>query len=412
MASPKSSSTILVVDPAAEAFEEMYCLNPLLRPDVLVSGFGRVTVLDAVPLRATIVVASSSKAPPFKAKKLKVVSKKTRNSLLVTVLEMGREEETHHGPPSRDTSGSVAAVPDQEVVPTRNQRKRKILLAEEEKAAHEQDVLLADAPPANHPAVQKDGKLVPLTNEDGEDVQAEANAASLSAMLRDEGKILSSLQETMDGFHKEMQKTVQGFHKEVMSKLSLINACRSGAEFSSGVNFMASVETDLSHLRKLVNAEHEQVAELEMQAMAKSEEVIRLQGLLKESKESAVQLTNSMAELEDKLRQPEGRRAEMDIELAEAILLQRSAEAERDRAVADFLQSPAFKEACLGQFAEYYDSWIQTEAGLKKLGDEGPKLLEAGVYHGIQLILRRTRRVDPFFPPPPELIFRICMIPI
>ncbi|VFQ90194.1 unnamed protein product [Cuscuta campestris] len=152
-----------------------------------------------------------------------------------------------------------------------------------------------------------------------------------------------------------------------------------------------------------------------------AEEVVRLQVLLRESEESASQLTASMAGLEGRLRQSEGRIAEMDVELAEAVSLQRSLQAERDRAVAekeqavaerdqaiaeqeravsDFLQPPAFKEACMEKFADYYDSWIETRAGIKKMGKEGPKWLETGVYHGIQLVLRRVRRVDPSFPPP------------
>ncbi|VFQ87001.1 unnamed protein product [Cuscuta campestris] len=94
----------------------------------------------------------------------------------------------------------------------------------------------------------------------------------------------------------------------------------------------------------------------------------------------------------------------MDVELAEAVSSQRSLEAERDRALAekelavaekeraisDFLQSPAFKEACLEKFADYYDSWLGTEAGIKKMGAEGTKWLETRVYHGIQLVLRET----------------------
>ncbi|VFQ80745.1 unnamed protein product [Cuscuta campestris] len=300
--------------------------------------FGRVPVLDVVPLRAMVAVASLARAPSSKAKKPK------------------------------------------DVFPTRNQRKRKILLAEEEEAAYKQDVLLAELPQAKHPALQKDGKIVPLAVDDGVDKQSEADVASLSTVLKYEGGIFSSLQETVDGFHKEMQKTMQGFHKE-----------------------------------KLVSAE--QVTELEMHAVAKLEEVIKLQGLLKESKESAALLTNSMAELKDKPLQSESRRAEMDIKLAEAVSLQRSASREgtcccRERASRfRFLQSPAFKEACIDKFAEYYDSRIETKAGMQKLGDEGPKWLEADIYHGIQLILWRTRRVNHSFPPP-GVDIRTCTIQI
>ncbi|VFQ92436.1 unnamed protein product [Cuscuta campestris] len=158
---------------------------------------------------------------------------------------------------------------------------------------------------------------------------------------------------------------MDGFHKKVSAKLSLISKRRAGAEFSSGVDFLASVETELSRLRKLAAAEHEQATEIEMQAKAKSEEVRSLE-------------------------------AARDRALAE----KEQAVAEKERAVSDFLQSPAFKEACLEKFAEYYESWLGTEAGIKKMGEEGTKWLETDVYHGIQLVLRRTRRVDPSFPPP------------
>ncbi|VFQ88332.1 unnamed protein product [Cuscuta campestris] len=76
----------------------------------------------------------------------------------------------------------------------------KILLAEDEEAAHEQGVLLVDLPQAKHPAVQKDVKVVPLTGDDAIDERVEADAVSLSAVLKNKGRILSSLQETVLGF--------------------------------------------------------------------------------------------------------------------------------------------------------------------------------------------------------------------
>ncbi|VFQ70507.1 unnamed protein product [Cuscuta campestris] len=284
-------------------------------------------------------------------------------------------------PSEGDISRSTSIIPDLEVVLTRNKRRRKTLQVKEEEAVSEQDVVLTQSLPAKRPVVPEDGKFSALLDESGRDVQAEAEAASLTT---------------------------------VSTKLSLIKERRAGAEFFLGVNFLASVEAELSRLRKLAAAEHEQVAELEMQAVTKSEEVVRLHGLLRESEESTSQLTTSMAELEGKLRQSEGRIAEMDVELAEAISLQRSLEAERDQAFAEkeeavaekerafsnFLQSPAFKEACMDKFVEYYDSWIETEADIKKIGNEGPRWIEAGVYYGIQLVLQRFRRVDPSFPPP------------
>ncbi|VFQ78606.1 unnamed protein product [Cuscuta campestris] len=315
----------------------------------------------------------------------------------------GREEEAQRGPPFRDTSGSVTVVPNREVVPTRNQRKRKILQAEDEEAASEQDLIMGQSPPAKRQTMPEDGKFSALIGESGGDAKAEADAASLTVVLKDEGEILSSLRETVDGFHQAMQKTVQGFHKEVTAKLSLISDRRGGAEFSSGVNFLASVETELSRLRKLATAKHEQVADLEMQV-----------GFRVKNKSGHFFPGLSIAELESKLHQFEGMITEMDMELAEAVSLQLSVKAERDRAIAEkeqavaekehaiagILQSPAFKKACMDKLAEYYDSWIETEAGIKKLGNEGPKWLETGVYHGIQLVLRRTRRVDPSFPLP------------
>ncbi|VFQ76144.1 unnamed protein product [Cuscuta campestris] len=322
----------------------------------------------------------------------------------------GRKEEVQREPPSGETSGSSATIPDREVVLTRNQRKRKLIQTEEEETASEQDVALTQSPSAKRPAAPQDGKCLALLDRTDGNVQAEAEVTSLSAALKDEGEIMSSVQGLVDGFHKEGS-----------AKLDLISKRRARAEFSSGVDFLALVDTVLSWLRRLAAAEREQATELEMQVVAKSEEVVRLQGFLRESEESASQLTASMAELEGRLRQSEGRIAEMDVELAEAISLQRSLETQRDQApaekrqavaekdhgiaekervVSDFLQSPALKEACMENFADYCDSWLETEAGIRKMGKEGSKWLETGIYHGIQLVLRQARRVDPSFPPP------------
>ncbi|VFQ62672.1 unnamed protein product [Cuscuta campestris] len=316
-----------------------------------------------------------------------------------------REEEVQQEPPSGGTSGSAAVVPNREVIPTWNQRKRKLIQVEEEETASKQDTVPTQIPLSQRPTGPQDGKCPTSLDRTDGDVQAKAEVASLSATLKDEDEILSSLQGLVDGFYKKAS-----------AKLSLISKCRVGAEFSSGVDFLASVETELSRLRKLAEAEHEQATELKMQAVAKSEEVVRLQGLLKESEESASQLTTSMAELEGRLRQSEGRILEMDVDLAEAVSAQRSLEAGRDRALAekeqvaaekeravsDFLQSPAFKDACLEKMVDYYESWLGNEAGIKKMGEEGKKWF--GVYHEIQLVLRRTRRVDPSFPLPGVVI--------
>ncbi|VFQ98422.1 unnamed protein product [Cuscuta campestris] len=307
-------------------------------------------------------------------------------------------------PPSEDASGSAAPVPNLEMIPARNQRKRKVIQVEDEDTASEQDTVPNQLPLSKRPTGPQDGKCPTTFDKADGDVNAETEVASLSAVLKDEDEVLSSLQGLVDGFHKK-----------VSAKLSSISKRRAGAEFSSGVNFLASVETELSRLRKSVEAERERAVELEMQAVAKPEEVVRLQGLLKESEESTSQLTASMAELEGRLRQSDGRISELDFELAEAVSAQRSVEMERDqllaereqavaaekeRAVSDFLQSPSFKETCLERMTAYYEDWLKTEAGTEKMGVEGMKWFESGVYHGIQLVLHRTRRVDPSFPPP------------
>ncbi|VFQ60317.1 unnamed protein product [Cuscuta campestris] len=377
----------------------MYHLNPLLRPDGPVGEFGRASILDAVPLCMTVAVASSSRAPPSRARKSKATKKKTCNSLPVTVLETDSItntfcqlldtdfdealslcrggkllEECRLKPPhvytvcTEQNLGKVGILISLE---------RQFELAEAVRGAHPKHGLKGTAP----------GPIAEESEETDEDEEIEADEESGQPSCSEDeetcngsnsreksrckprteaerwrrvadchpgiprGPLRPSLarrwfrpgtkgkgrscwprrrksctsstcfwrivpkpnarpckKETVDGFHKAMQKTVQGFHKEVTAKLGLISDRRSRAEFSLGVNFLASVETELSRLRKLANAEHEQ-------------------------------LTTSMAELEDRLRQSEGQRAEMDIELAEAVSLQRSAEAERDRAVADFLQS-------------------------------------------------------------------------
>ncbi|VFQ84120.1 unnamed protein product [Cuscuta campestris] len=304
-----------------------------------------------------------------------------------------RGEEVQQNPPSEDASGSAASVPNQEAAPTRNLRKRKVIQVEDEETASEQDTVPSQSPLSKRSAGPQDGKCPASLDKIDGDVHAEAKIASLSAVLKDEDEILSFLQGLVDGFHKK-----------VLAKLSLISKCRAGAEFSSGVDFLASVETELSRLRKLAETKHEQAVELEMQAVEKSEEVVRLQGLLKESEESASPLTASMAELEGRLRQSEGRISELDVELAKAVSSQRSMEAERDwslaereqavpekeHAISDFLQSPSFKEACMEKMAAYYEDWLGTEAGTEKMGVEGTKWFESGVYHGIQLVLRRT----------------------
>ncbi|VFR00362.1 unnamed protein product [Cuscuta campestris] len=308
--------------------------------------------------------------------------------------------EVQQGPSLVHATGSTPSARTQEATPTRSHRKRKLIQVEDEETVFEQDVVLTQSPTSKRPVGLQGEKSPTSLDKANGNVQAEAEATSLSAALKDEDEILSSLQGLMDSFHKQV---------------SLITERRAGAEFSSSVNFLASVETELSRLRRLAEAEHERAAELEMQAVAKSEEVVRLQGLLKESEESASQLTASMAELEGRLRQSDGRISELDLELAEAVSARRSVEVERDqllaqreqavaaekeRAISDFLQSPSFKENCLERMAAYYEDWLKTEAGTEKMGVEGTKWFESGVYHGIQLVLRRTRRVDPSFPPP------------
>ncbi|VFQ78675.1 unnamed protein product [Cuscuta campestris] len=283
-----------------------------------------------------------------------------------------RGEGVQPKPPSEDASGSVASAPNLEIVPARNLRKRKVIQVEDEDTASEQDTVPSQLPLSKRPTGPQDGKCPTSFDKVDGDANAETEVASLSAVLKDEDEILASLQGLVDGFHKK-----------VSAKLSSISNHRAGGEFSSGVDYLASVETELSRLRKLAETEHEQAAELEMQAVAKSEEVF------------------------------EGRISELDVELAEAVSAQRSVEAERDqllakkeqavaekeRALSDFLQSPSFKEACLEKMAAYYEDWLETEAGTEKMGVEGTKWFESGVYHGIQLVLRRTRRVDPSFPP-------------
>ncbi|VFR00556.1 unnamed protein product [Cuscuta campestris] len=320
----------------------------------------------------------------------------------------GQGAEVQQGSSPVGATGSVASARTQEATPARNQRKRKLIQVEDEETASEQDVVLTQSPTSKRPGCLQGGKSPASFDKADGDVQAEAEATSLSASLKDEDEILSSLQGLMDNFHKQ-----------VSTKLSLITKRRAGAEFSSSMNFLASVETELSRLRKLAETEHERAAELEMQAVAKSEEVVRLQGLLKESEESASQLTASMAELEGRLRQSDGRISELDLELAEAVSAQRSVEveqdqllaereqavaAEKERAISDFLQSPSFKENCLERMAAYYEDWLKTEASTEKMGVEGTKWFESGVYHGIQLVLHRARRVDPSFPPPGVVI--------
>ncbi|VFQ66024.1 unnamed protein product [Cuscuta campestris] len=309
-----------------------------------------------------------------------------------------RGEGVQQKPPSEDATGSAASIPNLETVPTTNLRKRKVIQVEDEDTASEPDTVPSQGPLSKHPTGPQDGKRPTSFDKVDGDVNAEAEAASLSALLKDEDEILSSLQGLVDGFHKK-----------VSAKLSLISKRRAGAEISSGVDFLASVETELSRLRKLAQTEHEQAVELEMQAVAKSEEVVRLQGLLKESEESASQLTASMAELEGRLRQSEGRISELDVELAEAVSSQRSMEAERDqsfsereqavaekeRAISNFLQSPSFKEACLERMAAYYEDWLGTEAGTEKMGVEGTKW-EIGPLPSKQKTIRRLP------PPPPE----------
>ncbi|VFQ92608.1 unnamed protein product [Cuscuta campestris] len=314
-----------------------------------------------------------------------------------------RGAEVQQGSPPVGATGSVASARTQEEAPARNQRKRKLIQVEDEETASEENMVSTRSPTGKRPGCLRGGKSSTSPDKADGDVQAEAEAASLSTTLKDEGEILSSLQGLMDSFHKQ-----------VSAKLSLITERRAGAEFSSSLNFLASVETELSRLRELAETERERAAELEMQAVAKSEEVIRVQGLLKKSEESASQLTASMPELEGQLRQSEGRISELDVELAEAVSAQRSVEVERDRllvekeqlvaekerAISDFLQSPSFKETCLGRMSAYYEDWLKTEAGTEKMAAEGTKWFEGGVHHGINLVLRRTRRVDPSFPPP------------
>ncbi|VFQ69577.1 unnamed protein product [Cuscuta campestris] len=293
----------------------------------------------------------------------------------------GRGAEVQQGSPPVGATRSVASARTQEATPARNQRKRKLIQVEDEETASEQDVVLTQSPTSKRPGYLHGGKSPASFDKANGVVQAEVEATSLSAALKDEDEILSSLQGLMDNFHKQ-----------VSAKLSLITEHRAGAEFSSSMNFLASVETELSRLRKLAEIEHERATELEMQAVAKSEEVVRLQGLLKESEESASQLTASMAELEGRLRQSEGRISELDLELAEVVSAQR------------LVESPSFKENYLERMAAYYEDWLKTEAGTEKMGVEGTKWFESGVYHGIQLVLRRARRVDPSFPPPGVVI--------
>ncbi|VFQ62042.1 unnamed protein product [Cuscuta campestris] len=177
-----------------------------------------------------------------------------------------RGEGAQQKPPSEDATGSaVASIPNLEMVPTRNLRKRKVIQVEDEDTASEPDTVPSQGPLSKRPTGPQDGKHPTSFDKVDGDVNAEVEVASLSAMLKDEDEILSSLHGLVDGFHKK-----------VSAKLSLISKRRAGAEFSSGVDFLASVETELSRLRKLAQTEHEQAVELEMQAVAKSEEVVRL----------------------------------------------------------------------------------------------------------------------------------------
>ncbi|VFQ90001.1 unnamed protein product [Cuscuta campestris] len=83
------STPIPVVDPAATCFEEMYRQDPSLRPDGVMGGIDHSRVLSAVPLRTSVTVASSSRAPRLKGKKSKTVKNQTWRSSPVTVLETG-----------------------------------------------------------------------------------------------------------------------------------------------------------------------------------------------------------------------------------------------------------------------------------------------------------------------------------
>ncbi|VFQ66986.1 unnamed protein product [Cuscuta campestris] len=261
-----------------------------------------------------------------------------------------RGEEVQQKTSSENASGPIVPVPNPETASTRNLRKRKVIQVEDEDTASEQDMVLNQDPMSKRPTGPLGGKCPNSSDKVDGDANTEAEAASLSAVLKEEDKILLSLQKLVE---------------KASAKLNLISQRRAGVGFSAGVDSLASVELELSRLRKLAETEHEQAVELQMQAVAKSEEV----------------------------RSAETERDQL---LAE----REQAAAEKERAISDFLQSPSFKETCLERMAAYYEDWIKTEAGIAKMGVEGTTWFESGVYHGIKLVLRRTRRVDPSFPPP------------
>ncbi|VFQ76055.1 unnamed protein product [Cuscuta campestris] len=484
MTSSDSNPSTPAVDPAAVCFAEMYRQDPSLRPDGLMGGIDHSRVLSAVPLRTSITVASSYRAPPLKKKKKKskVVQGKNPKSLPITVLETGpitntgcllldvdfdealrfvgdgyvvrRPHTTNHvfsvTCPDAEVGVHVASMryglrfpPHDLIVQFLNFYRLlpgqlsphsyycfSIFLIK----CHQRGVLwsldlfrymfkniaevgilisldrqfeLSEAVLGSHPkygleeSAPRSEDLESEDNEEEDDGEAETNEelgqpsysegvagmepsggdmnpvdvirkAKLLARNRGRGAEVQQGPSTADA----TGSVASAPNREVSAKLSLISERRAGAEFSSSVNFLASVETELSRLRKLAETEHEQAVELEMQAVAKSEE--------------------------------------LDVELAEAVSSRQSLEAERDRSLAerdqavaekeraifDFIQSPSFKEACMEKMAAYYEDWLGTEAGTEKMGVEETKWFESGVYHGIQLVLCRTRRVDPSFPPP------------
>ncbi|VFQ91624.1 unnamed protein product [Cuscuta campestris] len=421
MASSDSTPSIPVADPAVVCFEEMYRQDPSLRPDGLMGGIGHSRVLSAVPLRTSITVASSSRVPPSTGEKIEKIENRPGSDLevltryrarkgsnheygLCLVSKVGaREGNSYAVVSSQAECGMVVILTSLKIWKAKfvfisgfsgDQHPFRFELAEavrggrpkhglektalgpeepesEEKEEEGSDEIETEE--EKHTSVGGCSEVQTASPKPGlrrggspraalrRYVWAVAEAASLSPALKDKGEILSSLRGLVDGFHKE-----------VLAKLDLISERRAGAEFSLGVDFLASVETELSWLRRLAGSEHEQATELEMQAVAESEEVRSLE-------------------------------AERDRALAEkeqAVAERAQAVVEKERAASDFLQSPTFKDACMEMFADYYDSWVETEVGTVKMGKEGSKWLETGVYHGIQLVLRRARRVDQSFPPP------------
>ncbi|VFQ94365.1 unnamed protein product [Cuscuta campestris] len=117
----------------------------------------------------------------------------------------GRGAEVQRGSPPVGATGSVASARTQEEAPARNQRKRKLIQVEDEETTSEQDVVLTESPTGKRRGYPRGGKSPTSLNKADGNVHAEAEAASLSATLKDEDEILSSLQGLMNSFHKQVR---------------------------------------------------------------------------------------------------------------------------------------------------------------------------------------------------------------